>query len=187
MSDDYPWCRPILTNLPRMKVRGDFEAKLNRAKKLGLTGDKSAWAMELHRAMSIHRVGYEELAWLMGYRWGHWLMGPTWIASLGWFDASYDEMFALPTSRERQLEILKLIETAQDNPEYWRFKYSNMETTASVYRKGIERQRGWAEHYRKEYLDAFCHPFKNLVTYLVFTWQRRVLWPVQWWFRRTFR
>ena len=111
---------------------------------------KRGFARELHRHMSMYRVNHEDLAWLMGYRWGTWLLGPIWDPRTTWFEGN-DPEWAYPIHRNRQLEILNIIAKAQDNPEYWRRKYAESKNICRIYGRGLEQQKRMTESFRQLY------------------------------------
>lgn len=116
---------------------------------------RSKFAKEVNRYMAMYHVGYRDLAWIMGYRWSHWLSSPDWCPDVGWFDDRYDEQFKEPTDPTRQQEILDLIKNAQDNPEYWRRKYAELKVTSQILNKGILREKWWTKYYRDLYLKYY--------------------------------
>jgi hypothetical protein len=132
---------------------------------------------ELHRAMSQYHVGYEALAFIMGFRWKHWLSGPCWNRYSGWFDGyKGDPNWAYPETRERQLQILELIKKAQDNPEYWRFKYDNVKSNLKLYAKGIVRlQHEVKKAHSDHYAETLWQHFWNRT---LWPFRMRVLWPI---------
>lgn len=139
---------------------------------------KSAFAKEVHRAMSMCRVNKDDLALLMGYRWKHWLYGPTWDNSTGWFyafDQDPDRAFWLePTDRAEQLRILNLIKTAQDNAEFWRHKYYNAKSFLKIYAKGIQGGNRYTAYWQRAYRKAMVWTPR-------YWWSRITNRPLWWW------
>jgi hypothetical protein len=132
--------------------------------------NRRSFAVELHRAMSMYRVGYRDLAWLMGARWAHWLREPIWDPRTGWFEGA-----PLPATREEETRVLELIREAQDNPEFWRRKHAEAKTLLGVYRRGLHNAQAERDRWRKRWGAAYAHPWLNI-------WEGvRAAWVDRWW------
>lgn len=124
-------------------------------------GNKSDFAIQLHREMCMYRVRAHDLAWLMGCRWSSWLREPDWDPNVGWFVES-EPGFKYPKTKREQQKILKLVRRAQDNPEYWRRRYAELKSVTLVLDKGLRRSQAFQNGYLRELVQLRMTPIHVL-------------------------